>query len=177
MVELWLHNHLDCGGENVYIELSQGEISCETSYKVAFSRGAILSWTGPELETCLGKDFNIEQDHLYFKLRSASADDFCPKILTISLDNGYSFKRTGMIDWVDRHKGHRNRIAKRVDNLTDIKPSSTMIITSELNFSIIESTTESSTESTTQSTSTDETTSTGSITSVPNSYEISPQGK
>ena len=113
-LDLSLHNDLNCGGDNIYIELSQGEITCETLHKNDFDRGVILSWTGSSLGTCLGKDFNVEQNSLNFKIRSTSGDDFCPKSLTISMDNGYSYERTGWNDWVDKDKGDHNRIAPRV---------------------------------------------------------------
>ena len=114
-VELWLHNDLNCGGENVYVEIRQGNISCVTGNKVDFDRGTLLSWTGSALNgTCLGKYFNVEQEHLDFKIRSTSGDDFCPKSLTITMDNGYSYERTGLNDWVDKDKGEHNRIAPRI---------------------------------------------------------------
>ena len=113
-VDLSLHNDLSCGGDNVYIELHQGEISCRTSHKRHFDRGITLSWTGSDIGTCLGKDFNVEQESLNFKIRSTSGDDFCPHTLTISMDNGYSYKRTGLDDWVDKNKGNHNRIAPRI---------------------------------------------------------------
>ena len=113
-MELWLHNNLNCGGENVYVEIRQGNISCVTGNKVDFDRGTLLSWTGSALNgTCLGKYFNVDQEHLDFKIRSTSGDDFCPKSLTISMDNGYSYERTGMDDWVDKYS-YYNRTATRV---------------------------------------------------------------
>jgi len=122
-LDLSLHNDLNCGGDNIYIELSQGEISCETLHKNDFDRGVILSWTGSSLGTCLGKDFNVEQNSLNFKIRSTSGDDFCPNSLTISMDNGYSFKRTGLDDWVDKDKGNQNRIAPRISVGSVDKPA------------------------------------------------------
>ena len=113
-VDLSLHNHLNCGGSNTYIELIENEISCETSHKVDFDRGTILSWTGSALGTCFGKDFHAEKESLNFKVRSTSDDDFCPKSLTISMDNGDLYKRTGLDDWVDKSKGYHNRIAPRI---------------------------------------------------------------
>ena len=113
-VDLSLHNNYNCGGDDVYIELIQGEISCEISHKIDFDLGTILSWNGSALGTCLGKDFNVEQYGLNFKIRSTSGEDLCPKSLTISMDNGYSYKKTGMNDWVDKDKGDQNRIAPRI---------------------------------------------------------------
>ena len=100
-VDFSIHNDLNCGGSNVYIEVSQGEISCKTQLKFDFNRGVILSWTGSALGTCFRKEFNTEQEGLYFKIRSTSGDDFCPKNLTISMDNGYSYERIGLDDWFE----------------------------------------------------------------------------
>ena len=112
-----LHNDLYCGGSNAYIELIEDGISCETSHKVHFYRGAILSWSGSALGTCLGKDFNGAKDGLYFKVRSTSGDEFCPKSLTVSMDKGDLYERTGLNDWVDKTKGYQKRVAPRISGI------------------------------------------------------------
>ena len=106
-----LLNDHRCGGQNVYIELNQGDILCETSHKVDFNRGTTLSWSGPDLGTCHGKYFDVTQKNLNFKIRSTSQNDFCPGSLTISTDNGYSYRNQISID--DRAYGNHNRIATR----------------------------------------------------------------
>ena len=110
-----LHNDLWCGGDNVYIELRQGEISCRTSHKRNFDRGIILSWSGSDLGTCLGKEFH--GDVLYFRVRSTSGDEFCPKSLTVSMDKGDLYERTGLNDWVDKTKGYQKRVAPRISGI------------------------------------------------------------
>ena len=87
-MDLSLHNDLYCGGSNAYIELIEDDISCETSHKVDFDRGTILSWRGSALGTCLEKDFHGKKEGLYFRVKSTSGDEFCPKSLTIFMDNG-----------------------------------------------------------------------------------------
>ena len=116
-VDLSLHNHLNCGGSNSYIELIEGEISCRTSHKVDFDRGTILSWTGSALGTCLGKDFHAKKDSINFKVRSTSGDEFCPKSLTVSMDNRDLYEKTGLNDWVGKNKGNQNRDAPRISGI------------------------------------------------------------
>ena len=110
-----LHNDLYCGGSNTYIELIEDGISCETSHKVHFDRGAILSWSGSALGTCLGKDFH--GDALYFRVRSTSGDEFCPKSLTVTMDNRDLYEKTGLNDWVGKNKGNQNRDAPRISGI------------------------------------------------------------
>ena len=110
-MNLSLHDDVNCGGSNVYIELIEGEISCKTLPKVNFDRGTILSWTGNDLGTCLGKLFHYKKLSFNFKVRSTSGDDFCPKSLSISMDNGDAYEKTDMEDWVDKTKGGHTRIA------------------------------------------------------------------
>ena len=66
-MDLSIHNDVSCGGDNVYVELNQGIISCKTENKVDFDRGINLSWTGPALGTCLERVFNVEQQHFNFR--------------------------------------------------------------------------------------------------------------
>ena len=89
------------GGENVFIQLNNDETSCETSHKPPFWRGDKLTWTGSEFGTCDGLVFNIKKTWLGFKLRTTDGDKFAPETLTVIMNNGFVYEKTGMNDWVN----------------------------------------------------------------------------
>lgn len=92
-MDLSIHNHLSCGGDNVYIELNQGQIVCQTQHKWNFDRGTTLSWTGYQVRKCFGKDFSVDKESIInFKIRSTSGDDFCPHSLSILWTMGISMQ-------------------------------------------------------------------------------------
>ena len=115
-----LHNDIWCSGTNVYIELFQNrngrirnQFFCGTLQKFNFEKGATLSWTNFALGFCATKDFDGINDIIDFKILSKNGDDFCPKILTITMNNGEEYISDEMRDWVDNSKGNDYRIAKR----------------------------------------------------------------
>ena len=117
-----LHGDNFCGGKDVYIELIQNSKSCTTGKHGDFDKGDIISWTGSKLGSCLKKEFDIENDQIDFKVRSTYGNDFCPKILEISMNNTVKgitrevvFKSCGLMnDWVDKGKGGYIRSTKRI---------------------------------------------------------------
>ena len=121
-LELSLHGDNFCGGDDVYIELIQNSKSCTTRKHGDFDKGDIISWTGSKLGSCLKKEFDIENDQIDFKVRSTYGNDFCPKILEISMNNTVKgikrevvYKSSGVMDdWVDKNKGGHQRSTKRI---------------------------------------------------------------
>merc|ERR1711976_499846 len=93
--------------------------------------GDIISWTGSKLGSCLKKEFDIENDQIDFKVRSTYGNDFCPKILEISMNNTVKgitrevvYKSSGVMDdWVDKNKGGHQRSTKRITDLYLCEPN------------------------------------------------------
>ena len=112
-IELTIHNTNQCGGNSAYVELVQDSISCKTKDKGEFDKGTTLVWTASSLDTCLEKEFDVSNDEIRFRTMSNDGNDYCPKTLTITMSNGYVFKKEGMIDWVDNGKNNHFRSAKR----------------------------------------------------------------
>ena len=106
-------SNLACGGNSAYIELKQDPISCKTKDIGEFEHGTTLVWNASTLGTCLGKEFDVLKYYIEFKTMSKDGNDYCPKTLTITMSNGYVFKKEGMIDWVDNGKNNHFRSAKR----------------------------------------------------------------
>ena len=110
-VELSIHNSSSCGGNNAYIELLQDSISCKTKDKGVFVKEDVLVWKDSTLGTCLGKEFDVLNDEIRFETKSY--DLYCPKTLTITMNNGYAYKKDGIRDWVDNGKNNHLQSAKR----------------------------------------------------------------
>ena len=111
-VLLFLHDDHYCGGNNIYIEIVQNGTFCITQTKNIF-RGSSASWTGIQLSSCFGKDFNVWQDNLYFRTKTTDTNDFCPRNLTITLNNA-KYQSDIMTDWVDNEKGGELRTARKI---------------------------------------------------------------
>ena len=111
-VLLFLHDDHYCGGNNIYIEIVQNGTFCITQTKNIF-RGSSASWTGIQLSSCFEKDFNVWQENLYFRARTTDTNDFCPRNLTITLNNA-KYQSDIMTDWVDNKKGGELRTARKI---------------------------------------------------------------
>ena len=122
-LSLTTHSNLECGGYDVFIELHEGTMNCTTSKIAEFERGDILSWTGSELGSCRNKVFHFDMI-ANFKVKTTSDDDFCPKYLTIEMNNA-EYKSEKMNEWFDKSKNSDTLRAaykskgesKRVNNL------------------------------------------------------------
>ena len=112
-IELTTHSNSGCGGNSAYIELVQDSTSCKTKDKGEFDKGTTLEWTDSFLETCLGKEFDVLNDEINFKTMSNDGNDYCPKTLTITMRNGYEYKKEGILGWVDNGKNNHLQSAKR----------------------------------------------------------------
>ena len=112
-IELTIHSSSQCGGNSAYVALAQNPIVCITKDKGEFAKGTTLVWTSSSLGTCLEKEFDVSNDEISFSTMSNDGNDYCPKTLTITMSNGYVFKKEGMIDWVDNGKNNHFRSAKR----------------------------------------------------------------
>ena len=82
-----------------------------------FKKGTVLTWTGTQLGSCATEEFDVKNDLIQFKVRSTDGDDFCPKTLTITTDDGYEYKSGEMNDWVDKEKGDHLRPANRTSGM------------------------------------------------------------
>ena len=116
-----IRNASSCGSSSAYLELVQGSISCKTKDKGEFDKGTTLVWTASTLDTCLGKDFDVLNDEIGFKTKSNNSNDYCPKTLTITMSNGYTYKKEGIFDWVDNGKNNHLRSAKRPSSKYSIR--------------------------------------------------------
>ena len=111
-VELTIHKSSSCGGNSAYIELLHNSTPCQTKDIGKFYKGSTLVWTASTLYTCQGKEFDVLNDVIGFKTMSNDINDYCPKTLTITMSNGYEYKKEGMIE-VDNGKNNQFRSAKR----------------------------------------------------------------
>ena len=69
-------------------------------------KGTSLIWTNFELGSCATEEFDDIYNHIEFKVQTLDGDDFCPKILTIRMDNSDEYKSDEMNEWVDNSKGN-----------------------------------------------------------------------
>ena len=115
-IELTTHSDSGCGGISAYVELVQESTSCKTKDNGEFAKGVTLVWTASDLDTCLGKEFDVLNDEIEFKLMSNDGNDYCPETLTITMSNGYAYKKEGITDWVDNGKNNHLRSAKRTSS-------------------------------------------------------------
>ena len=76
-----------CGGSDVWIEVSQNEISCKTNItakSASFFAGDVLQWKNGDLGTCKHTKFFTEASEIHYNLLSTtSPDQFCPGNITI----------------------------------------------------------------------------------------------
>ena len=107
------HSTSQCGGNSAYVELVQNSTSCKTKDEGEFDKGTTLVWTASTLDTCLGKEFDVLNDEINFKTMSNDGNDYCPETLTITMSNGYAYKKEGLNDWVDNGKNNHLQSAKR----------------------------------------------------------------
>ena len=112
-VEMSIHKASQCGGNSAYIELLQNSTSCQTKDIGKFGKGSTLVWTASTLDTCLGKEFDVLNDEINFKTMSNDGNDYCPKTVTITISNGFEYKKEGIVDWVDNGKNNHLQSAKR----------------------------------------------------------------
>ena len=109
-VELSIHDSSSCGGNSAYIELLQDSISCKTKDNGVFVKGDVLVWKYSTLGTCLGKEFDVLNDEIRFETKSN--DLYCPKTLTITMNNGVEYKKEGMNinSWTVNRRGQKNQL-------------------------------------------------------------------
>ena len=107
------HDTSQCGGNSAFIELLQDSISCKTKDIGEFGSGTTLVWAASNLDTCCEQEFDVFNDEINFKTMSNDGNDYCPKTLTITMNNGYAYKKEGIIDWVDNGKNNHLQSAKR----------------------------------------------------------------
>ena len=120
-VELSIHNSSSCGGNSACIELLQDSISCKTKDKGVFAKGDVLVWKYSTLGTCLGKEFDVLNDEIRFETKSN--DLYCPKTLTITMNNGDEYKKEGMNinSWIGGRKNQLIQIAKSKYSMLSLK--------------------------------------------------------
>ena len=112
-ITLSTHDTSQCGGNSAFIELLQDSISCKTKDIGEFGSGTTLVWAASNLDTCCEQEFDVFNDEINFKTMSNDGNDYCPKTLTITMNNGYAYKKEGIIDWVDNGKNNHLQSAKR----------------------------------------------------------------
>merc|ERR1711935_939566 len=123
---------------------------CQTLHINDFKKATVLTWTGPQLGSCATEEFDVKNDIIQFKVRSTDGDDFCPKTLTITTDDGYEYKSGEMKDWVDKDKGDNLRPAERTSALTTTTIKTTMDTTTPKMTLLTNKTTPKTTLKTTQ---------------------------
>ena len=122
--DLSLHSNKYCSGKQVYLEIGEDNKMCQ-SLPIDAKKGTIVSWIGTQLGNCSFEEFNAEADMVFFRVKSYSGDDFCPKNLSITMKNA-KFESDQMNDWVDQSKGGYLRAAtksfdgiEKYDNVSD----------------------------------------------------------
>ena len=115
-IELSTHDTSQCGGNSAFIELLQDSISCKTKDTGEFFSGATLVWTASTLNTCWAQEFDVFNDEINFKTMSNDGNDYCPKTLTITMKDGYEYRKEGITDWVDNGKNNHLQSAKRTSS-------------------------------------------------------------
>ena len=120
-VELSIHDSSSCGGNSAYIELLQDSISCKTKDNGVFVKGDVLVWKDSTLGTCFGKEFDVLNDEIRFETKSN--DLYCPKTLTITMNNGDEYKKEGMNinSWIGGRKNQLIQIAKSKYSMLSLK--------------------------------------------------------
>ena len=120
-VELSIQDSSSCGGNSAYIELLQDSISCKTKDNGVFVKGDVLVWKDSTLGTCLGKEFDVLNDEIHFETKSN--DLYCPKTLTITMNNGNEYKKEGMNinSWIGGRKNQLIQIAKSKYSMLSLK--------------------------------------------------------
>ena len=120
-VELSIQDSSSCGGNSAYIELLQDSISCKTKDNGVFVKGDVLVWKDSTLGTCLGKEFDVLNDEIRFETKSY--DLYCPKTLTITMNNGDEYKKEGMNinSWIGGRKNQLIQIAKSKYSMLSLK--------------------------------------------------------
>ena len=120
-VELSIQDSSSCGGNSAYIELLQDSISCKTKDNGVFVKGDVLVWKDSTLGTCLGKEFDVLNDEIRFETKSY--DLYCPKTLTITMNNGNEYKKEGMNinSWIGGRKNQLIQIAKSKYSMLSLK--------------------------------------------------------
>ena len=84
---------------------------CQSS-PIDAKKGTTVSWIGTQLGNCSFEEFNTETEVVFFRVKSYSGDDFCPKNLSITIKNA-KFESDEMNDWVDQSKGGYLRTASK----------------------------------------------------------------
>ena len=120
-IELSIHDSSSCGGNSAYIELLQDSISCKTKDNGVFVKGDVLVWKDSTLGTCFGKEFDVLNDEIRFETKSN--DLYCPKTLTITMNNGDEYKKEGMNinSWIGGRKNQLIQIAKSKYSMLSLK--------------------------------------------------------
>ena len=82
--DLSLHSNKYCSGKQVYLEIGEDNMICQSS-PIDAEKGTIVSWIGTQLGNCTFEEFNTEAEKVYFRVKSYTNDDFCPKHLSITM--------------------------------------------------------------------------------------------
>ena len=118
---LSIKNDEKCSGSRVLIDIPEDHShGCTTRDKGSFGKGSTLIWTKDEdneLEQCANMDFDPLNDEIFFKIRSNSGDDFCPKRLTLTMSDSQEYKSDVINDFVSKSKGNKERIAKKTTTI------------------------------------------------------------
>ena len=96
-----------CGGHSVIIEINlENNETCLTYINAVtgFYGGHTLTWYGTKLGNCGLVEFDKNATMITFKVKSTSYDNFCPKELTITMENDITeFKSLEMNHLVNKN--------------------------------------------------------------------------
>jgi len=106
-----------CGGENLYIEITHsGNKTCQTERKESFEPDWPISWTEKgknKLGGCKDIEFDAKDDTIDFKIKTDDGgDDFCPKKLTFTMNNGVLLIKDNMKKWDEKHEGVATKVVE-----------------------------------------------------------------
>ena len=88
-VSLSIDSAMDCGGYNVWIELNQSSVSCNTSTIDDFYPGNVLTWSNEGLGSCQEMNFTVNASEIGYKIKTNKTNAFCPVLFEIFIKNSH----------------------------------------------------------------------------------------
>ena len=94
---------INCGGEGISVKVANPDgTQCLTTAK-DMSRGEALHWSMQQgLESDCWSMVVNEEGTLY--IQSSMADDFCPKLVWITTEEGHVYMTSNISAWYDKYK-------------------------------------------------------------------------
>ena len=88
-VSLSIDSAMDCGGYNVWIELNQSSVNCNTSIIDDFYPGNVLTWSNEDLGSCQEMNFAVNASEIGYNIKTNKRNAFCPVLFEIFIKNSH----------------------------------------------------------------------------------------